>query len=105
VKRANPLKDGGAKPRAYRQKPRPPGCRIYVRNPGVFLLKAIIFSQQNNNLREICMVYNLDLDDYIDQELWQQIREIARERGITKEMLVVEALQEYISRVEGEKGR
>ncbi len=51
------------------------------------------------------MVYKLDLDDYIDQELWQQIREIAKDKGITKEMLVVEVLQEYIRRLEGEKGR
>jgi hypothetical protein len=50
-------------------------------------------------------MYKLDLDDYIDRELWQQIQMISKKRGITKEMLVVEALQEHIRRVEGEKGR
>lgn len=44
------------------------------------------------------MSYKLDLDDYIDQELWQVISDIAREKGITKEMLVVEALLDYIRR-------
>lgn len=42
------------------------------------------------------MTYKLDLEDYIDEELWQKIRDISREKGITKEMLVVEALQEYL---------
>lgn len=51
------------------------------------------------------MVCKLDLEDYIDRELWQHIREIAKDKGITKEMLVVEALQEYIGRFKGEKGR
>lgn len=44
------------------------------------------------------MDYELNLEDYMDKELWEQITELSRLRGSTREMLVVEALREYISR-------
>lgn len=44
------------------------------------------------------MDYELNLGDYIDSELWEKITELSRTRGTTREMLVVEALREYIEK-------
>lgn len=45
------------------------------------------------------MEYRLQLEDYMDLDLWEQISELSKKRGMTREMLIVEALREYIARI------
>ncbi len=87
------MKGGGAKPRAYCVYATAAGLLGLGQQPGFFFVKFIICYKGEKK-----MDYELNLEDYMDKELWEQITELSRLRGSTREMLVVEALREYISR-------